>query len=86
MTLDIFSSLNSKVQQEIVLAFGIFLFERKLTCFRAMLYQLGDFYVELFFYQTSNKVFWLKAFSSTDELQPYLEEIDLSPVLQKVLS
>ena len=85
MTLTQFNALSRQTQQETVLRSGIFLSERKQGAFRVMLYQLEGFYIEVYFYKQSNVVFWLKSFSSTEELQPYLQQIDLTQLLQDIL-
>ena len=86
MTLQEFHSLNLEQQQDAVLKNGIFLAERKDPPLRMMLYQMEDFYVEVFFLSRYNKVAWFNAFDTTEKLEAYLQEIDLSDVLQEVFS
>jgi hypothetical protein len=43
-----------------------------------LLFQLSDFYVEVYFNKTSGSIIRNRCFQSTDELLPYIEHIDLS--------
>lgn len=86
MVLDFFNTLPKKAQQEVLLAQGTFLTERNDGPFRIMLYQLESFYVEVHFFNLYNKVAFFTAFDSIDGLEPYLETIDVSTMLQEALS
>ena len=41
------------------------------------LYSLNDFYVEIWYHQSSNKIIKIRSFKSTNPLDPYLEEITM---------
>lgn len=86
MVLSYFNHLPKKSQQELVLARAMFLTERIDGPFRIMLYQLEDFYVEVHFFNQYNKVAFFSAFESLEALEPYLETIDVSSLLQEALS
>ena len=86
MTLEQFNKLPIEQQQKAVLQKGVFLGERKDPPLRMMLYDMGRFYVEVFFLSRFNKVAWFNGFTSTDKLAPYLEKINLAPVLHEALS
>lgn len=86
MILDFFNTLPKKAQQEVILSQGSFLAERTDGPFRIMLYQLESFYVEVHFFNLYNKVAFFSAFDSTEALEPYLDTIDVSGVLQEALS
>ncbi|HUQ97155.1 MAG TPA: hypothetical protein VM010_05790 [Chitinophagaceae bacterium] len=86
MELDFFNALSKKAQQEMLLAQGTFLAERKDGPFRIMLYQLESFYVEVHFFNLYNKVAFFSAFETLDALEPYLETIDVTEMLQEALS
>jgi hypothetical protein len=86
MVLDFFNALPKKEQQEMLLAQGTFLTERTDGPFRIMLYQLDTFYVEVHFFNLYNKVAFFSAFDTIEALEPYLETIDVSGVLQEALS
>lgn len=78
--------LPKKAQQEVLLAQGTFLAERTEGPFRIMLYQLEKFYVEVHFFNLYNKVAFFSAFEAVEALEPYLETIDISGMLQEALS
>ena len=86
MVLSLFNTLSKKEQQEVLLAQGTFLTERMDGPFRIMLYQLDSFYVEVHFFNLYNKVAFFSAFDTVEALEPYLETIDVSGMLQEALS
>ena len=86
MVLNAFNTLPKMAQQELVLAQGTFLGERNDGPFRIMLYQLEGFYVEVHFFNLYNKVAFFSAFDTVEALEPYLETIDISGMLQEALS
>ena len=45
--------------------------------FKVLLYQLNDFYVEVYYNKLYNYITEFVAFDSTDKLDPYLERIQL---------
>jgi hypothetical protein len=86
MTLAQFNKLKIEEQQKAVLINGVFLGERKDAPLRMMLYDMESFYVEVFFLSRYNKVAWFNGFQSTKKLEPYLQKIDVSSILQEALS
>lgn len=86
MTHQSFNNLYKDEQQDIVLRYGAFLAERREGNFRIMLYQLDNFYVEAYFYKKNKKVAWFRSFDANKNLQPYLKAIDISSLVQEVLS
>ena len=86
MTLSQFNKLSIEEQQKAVLINGVFLAERKDPPLRMMLYDMGSFYVEVFFLSRYNKVAWFNAFQSTKKLEPYLQKIDVNSILQEAFS
>ena len=85
MTFQSFNLLNQTQQQKLLLKNGSFLDERTLGPYHIMLYQLGDFYVEVYFITASGKSTFFRSFQSTDGLEPYLGKIDLSDLYQELL-
>ena len=86
MTLQDFNTLTIEQQQKAVLRKGIFLAERKDAPLRMMLYDMGNFYVEVFFLSRFNKVAWFNGFDNTEKLEPYLQKINVSQFLQEAFS
>lgn len=81
MRLSAFRKLSPQDQHELVAYKGVLLWERKSKNFHIFLYQLGSFYVELFFFKESGEFATIKPFDNMDELSPYLAEIDVGYLL-----
>lgn len=64
----------------------MFVAERTDGPFRIMLYQLDDFYVEVYFFKLYNKAALIKGFDDTAYLEPYLATVNISGLLQEVFS
>jgi hypothetical protein len=79
-----FSSLTKKQKKTTLLKAGVFLAERKVGFFKAMLYEINNFYVEVFFLKWSKNAIGFRTFTSVKSLQPYLRSIDLSTLLQNL--
>jgi hypothetical protein len=79
MTIYKFDHLHKIEQEESVEDEGVFLANRNDGQLMFDLYQIGDFYVEFYYYINRNdfKV-KLRSFVDTEELNPYLETIDIS--------
>lgn len=56
---------------------GVFLASRFIKDYQLILFAVDSFYVELYFDLEHQEVGYIKAFSSTDELMPYLEKIEI---------
>lgn len=77
MTLYEFNALDEMEQAEAVWD-GVFLGDRKDDEHRILLYQIDGFYVEAYYHMDYNILRRFRSFSSTDHLDPYLKEIDLT--------
>ncbi len=86
MTLQYFHALNKEKQQDVILRNGTFLMERTDGPFKIMLYQLEDFYVEVYILIPHNKVALFRCFDTLELLDPYLKDINLSGLMQEVFS
>lgn len=78
MTLDEFTTLNEARQAETLLERGIFLTDRLYKNFSIFLYQLDSFYVEVYHNLRYDILQGIRCFEDDDTLQPYLERIDIS--------
>ncbi len=81
MTLQHYHAMDQEAQRWWVLHNGVYLCNRKTRDFTVFLFALESFYVEMYFYNVNDLVFLIKSFDSTDELDPYLEEVNLTPLL-----
>lgn len=64
---------------------GIFLGSRREGNNTLFLYQFHNFYVEVYFYDGYPGPGYMKSFSETSFLDPYLEHIDISYLLESPL-
>lgn len=78
MTLDEFTLLNETKQAQTLLKKGIFLTERLYKNFSILLYQLDNFYVEVYHNLRFDVMQGMRCFEDDEALQPYLESIDIS--------
>jgi len=78
MTLYQFNSLNETQQAEMLWDNGVHIGERIDSEHTIALYQIYNFYVEVFYHRGSNAIKKFRSFSSTDQLAPYTVGIDIS--------
>ena len=78
MTLYEFNALSEDEKAAVLWSKGDFVTERKENNFNILLYQVQSFYVEVFYSGNENKISRLRSFSSTEQLEPYLNNIDIS--------
>lgn len=72
-----FQSLSQSTQREVARRKAVLLLKKQFSEFKVLLYQFHNFYIEVYCHPLSNKVAWIKSFSSVEELDPYLEDIQL---------
>jgi hypothetical protein len=84
MSLHAFNNSCKKDKINTLLKTGVYLAERKAGFLRIMLYQINDFYVEVFFLKWRKTVIGFKIFQSTDKLTPYLQKIDINKLMERV--
>jgi len=78
MKLTEFNLLDEIQQAEALLNYGVLIAERMYKEFRILLYQLHQFYVEVYYHNTFSMIQGFRGFEGTTALEPYLEEIDIS--------
>lgn len=79
MTLSEFEQMDEAAQMEAVWG-GAFVAIRTDSENEILLYQVDSFYVEVYYNGEYNRIKKFRSFSSTDELIPYLEQIDLNEI------
>jgi hypothetical protein len=77
MTLYEFNALDEMEQAEAVWE-GVFIADRQDNEHRILLYQIDSFYVEAYYHIEHNVLRRFRSFSSTTQLEPYLNQIDLT--------
>jgi hypothetical protein len=58
---------------------GVYLAGRYTDSEEILLFQLPQSYVEVAFAREAETIFWIKCFTNTDDLEPYLETISIAP-------
>ena len=81
MTLKYFRKLSESTQYRRLLVKGVCVAERLSDEAQLLLFQLDKFYVEVAFHKDTDEAMSTKSFEDTDELEPYLRQIDLSGLL-----
>ena len=80
MTLYQFNVLTENEKTAIVWNEGHLVGDRKENNFSIRLYQVRSFYVELYYNGQANNLSKLRFFSSINQLEPYLTNIDISGI------
>lgn len=83
MTLSEFRNLNEEKQREFFIKKAVLLGERKTQQYYILLFQLEGFYIEIFSCQKEHEVTLIKTFTTTKELEPYLNAIDISNLVNQ---
>lgn len=78
MTLQHFNSLNQHIQYRNLLLNGVCLTDRHMEDTCVLLFQLDQFYIEVFFDKHSDEILKSRSFENTEELLPYLGRIQIS--------
>jgi hypothetical protein len=78
MTLQHFRALAPHKQNRKLIAEGVCIAERKHEELQALLFQVDNFYVEVYFFPGGDEVLFTRCFEGTKKLEPYLQDIDLS--------
>jgi hypothetical protein len=81
MTLYKFNKLNIFNKVDTLINDSVLIDNRTEEHFRVLLYQIGSFYVEVFYDFEHNKIRKIKSFNTTSKLKPYLDKIDISELV-----
>lgn len=81
MNVELFLALDASSQEQVTNEIGVRLSSRFEKEFFVILYQVESFYVEAFYHRKHKTLTSLVAFSSTDRLAPYLQNIDLRKLI-----
>ena len=82
MTLLQFSTFDKEKQIATIKREGSFLYVRNEGGIDIILYQLGNFYVEVFFETTVDDKITIRGFDDTSSLDVYLKDINISALQQ----
>jgi hypothetical protein len=81
MTLQQFKSLSEHEQYRNLLINGICLTSRDTADCCMLLFQINDFYIEVYFDMNCDEITGSRSFNNIDELHPYLEKIDITGIV-----
>ena len=79
-----FDLMDSLDKIELLADKGVMLAIRDEGCFQICLFQLGAFYVEIYLHLGQSCVKLVRSFDKTSELNIYLDEIDISDLMNSV--
>jgi len=80
MTFTKFCGATQFVQKTVIMFHGMLIMERNTKGFRAELYQVDDFYVEILYCKNSNKISRLIGYADTNGIDHYLELINIKEI------
>ena len=80
MTLQEYKALRQEEQTSFLCKAGVSIAERKVGPFLIVLYQVDGFYVEVFYDKNTYQMKKSMSFYHTTLLEPYLSDIDISPL------
>lgn len=73
-----FKYQQKKVKQELLFQNGVYLCHREEKDFSILLYQIDNFYVEVYFDKEEKQIGYMRAFTTLCDLDPYLPSIDMA--------
>ena len=76
-----FDLLDDRMKGQFIWKHGICVAERFYKCFKVYLFQIHNYYVEVYFNMDFQAIQYVRSFEEQDELQPYLENIDISALV-----
>lgn len=62
--------------------YGEHLATRTTVMYKILLWQIEDFYIEMFYDYINNKIEKLRSFRNPDLLTPYLNQIDITSIFE----
>lgn len=83
MTLSHFNRLCEKEQRNALLYNGVLIAKRNYSSYTITLFQLNNFYIEIWCTKKGHDIGLVRAFDSTDELDPYLHDINVGELLEQ---
>jgi hypothetical protein len=81
MLLKEFKYEDKQMKKQLLFAHGVYLACRPDGDFIILLFQIDSFYVEVYVDREEEEIGYIRAFSSTEFLAPYLKRIDISGLL-----
>lgn len=76
-----FNCMDEVRQIELIWSTGVLVGSRQEGSFKILLYQIASFYVEVYYQYFQGKMIKIKSFSDTNQLDPYLNSINIDALL-----
>jgi len=80
-----FKYQEKHTKKTLLASFGVFIGKRTVNDFSIYLFQMPSFYVEMYFDDEEGEIGYMRAFSNTNALQPYLDAIDISEIYAEMV-
>lgn len=84
MLLEKFNRLSQEKQLDITMMMGVMLMECRRFNFTLRLFQIYRFYIEIYSMEESGEIIAINAFEDIDSLETYLEQIDISTLVEQL--
>lgn len=81
MNIEKFNRLSQEKQLDITMMMGVLLIECRRFNFTLRLFQIHSFYIEVYSMEESGEVIAINAFEDIENLETYLEQIDISELV-----
>lgn len=83
LSLDTFRVMPFEKKCDIITFQGNYIIHRNLGECKVFLYHASEFFVEVFFSTTHQKVLMINAFDNSMGLEPYLERVSISDLMKE---
>jgi len=84
MTIYEFHLITHTEKVELLYKHGVYIGKQKEANQIKVLYQLDSFYVEIFYKKYRRLIHYLRYFTNTESLNPYLSQIDVEEIMRYV--
>jgi hypothetical protein len=84
MTCSNFDQLSEACQTDVIWEDGVYLSRRGEGYYNILLFQIEGFYTEVWYHAHFNVIIKIESFSDTDRLEPYLNDIPVSPLFSSL--
>lgn len=76
-----FKYQDKQKKKQLLFNHGVYLAQRPSGEFIILLFQIDSFYAEVYFDTEEEQIGYIRTFTSVNDLEPYLQQVDISPLL-----
>ncbi len=84
MTTTYFEQLTEAEQTDAIWENGVFLYRRTESFYNILLFQVENFYTEIYYHSHFNVIIKIRSFSDTDLLMPYLDKLNIQSLFDRL--